>query len=164
MILDLESPGEENLSPEQQQMVEAAAETLYGLIHARFILTNRGMKLMEEKYKIAAFGRCPRVLCSGHPALPMGQSDILREASVKIYCGQCSDIYFPRSSRHKNLDGAFWGTTFPHLFLLTYQEYVVPHTKFTYVPKIYGFRVHKSAAIFKESKDTKTDSTPAVKQ
>lgn len=110
-------------------MVESAAETLYGLIHARFILTTRGMKLMvfvphcvvttlhfiwsplciswfciqEEKYKNVAFGRCPRVMCSGHPVLPVGQSDNVREASVKIFCGKCNDIYYPRSSRHKSV-------------------------------------------------------------
>ena len=30
------------------------------------------------------------------------------------------DIYFPRSKYQGNIDGAFFGTTFPHLFLMTY--------------------------------------------
>lgn len=153
MILDLESPGEADLTPEQQGMVESAAETLYGLVHARFILTGRGMKLMEEKYKVAAFGRCPRVMCSGHAALPVGQSDVPREANVKVYCGKCNDIYYPRSSRHKNLDGAFWGTTFPHLFLMTFPEHIVPKAKFIYTPKIYGFRIHSSSALWQRGEE-----------
>eukprot|EP01012_Entosiphon_sulcatum_P034280 TRINITY_DN43456_c0_g1_i1.p1 TRINITY_DN43456_c0_g1~~TRINITY_DN43456_c0_g1_i1.p1 ORF type:complete len:294 (-),score=25.13 TRINITY_DN43456_c0_g1_i1:14-826(-) len=166
MILDLESPGEADLTPEQQGMVESAAETLYGLIHARFILTGRGLKLMEDKYKVAAFGRCPRVMCSGHAALPVGQSDIPREANVKIYCSKCNDIYYPRSSRHKNLDGAFWGTTFPHLFLMTFPDHIVPKAKFTYTPKIYGFRVHSSSVLYQRgeevSKDGKTVPLPGT--
>eukprot|EP01062_Namystynia_karyoxenos_P029508 TRINITY_DN22158_c0_g1_i1.p1 TRINITY_DN22158_c0_g1~~TRINITY_DN22158_c0_g1_i1.p1 ORF type:complete len:319 (+),score=92.67 TRINITY_DN22158_c0_g1_i1:129-959(+) len=145
MILDLESPGEDDLTEEQQQLVETAAETLYGLIHARFILTNRGMRLAEEKYHDIAWGRCPRVLCAGQPVLPVGQSDIMREASVKVYCPQCCDIYYPRSSRHKSLDGAFWGTTFPHLFIMCNQHIFqhIPKCSRSYTPKIYGFRVHK---------------------
>lgn len=145
MILDLESPGEEDLTEEQQHMVESAAETLYGLIHARFITTNRGLKLMEDKYRQYHFGRCPRVYCGGQQVLPVGQSDVVRESSVKVFCPKCEDIYYPRSSRHKSLDGAFWGTTFPHLLLLQMQENnpPVPRNRQQYVPRIFGFRVRR---------------------
>ena len=145
MILDLESPGEEDLTEEQQHMVESAAETLYGLIHARFITTHRGLKLMEDKYRQFHFGRCPRVFCGGQAVLPVGQSDVVRESSVKVFCPKCEDIYYPRSSRHKSLDGAFWGTTFPHLLLLQMQESSPPlaKSKQQYVPRIFGFRVRR---------------------
>lgn len=145
MILDLESPGEEDLTEEQQHMVESAAETLYGLIHARFITTHRGLKLMEDKYRQYHFGRCPRVFCGGQAVLPVGQSDVVRESSVKVFCPKCEDVYYPRSSRHKALDGAFWGTTFPHLLLLQMQENhpAIPRSRQTYVPRIFGFRVRR---------------------
>lgn len=142
MILDLESPIEEELTEEQQQMVESAADTLYGLIHSRFILTSKGMALMEEKFKHVHFGRCPRVYCQGQPVLPVGQSDIAREGSVKIYCPKCNDVYYPRSSRHRGIDGAYWGTTFPHLFLITYPEYRPTTPTNVYIPRVYGFKVH----------------------
>lgn len=50
-----------------------------------------------EKYKNYDFGRCPRVYCCGQPCLPVGQSDIHRSSTVKIYCPKCEDIYYPRS-------------------------------------------------------------------
>jgi casein kinase II subunit beta len=145
MILDLESPDEERLTDDQRRLAESSAETLYGLIHARFILTPRGLKLMEEKYKVGAFGRCPRVSCGGQPVLPVGQSDVVRESSVKLYCPRCRELYFPRSSRHKALDGAFWGTTFPHLLLMTLHDGPPPiePPAAAYVPRIFGFRVRK---------------------
>ncbi|KAL9653091.1 hypothetical protein ABK040_006310 [Willaertia magna] len=142
MILDLESPMDEELSEEQQQMVESAADTLYGLIHARFILTNRGLALMEEKFRQVHFGRCPRVFCQGQAVLPVGQSDNLREASVKIYCPKCNDIYYPRSSRHRGIDGAYWGTTFPHLFLIQYENLIPKPPTEIYIPRVYGFKVN----------------------
>jgi casein kinase II subunit beta len=82
---------------EQNEMVESAAEMLYGLIHVRYILTSKGMNAMLEKCKNVDFGRCPRMYCSGQPCLPMGQSDISRTSTVKIYCPKCEDIYYPRS-------------------------------------------------------------------
>ncbi|KAK6122564.1 hypothetical protein DH2020_043695 [Rehmannia glutinosa] len=92
-------------SEEQNELVESAAEMLYGLIHVRYILTTKGLASMLEKYKNAEFGRCPRVYCCGQPCLPVGESDIPRQGTVKIYCPKCEDIYTPRSRRRWSL---FW--------------------------------------------------------
>ncbi|MQL92080.1 hypothetical protein Taro_024700 [Colocasia esculenta] len=88
-----ESVGE--IDDEEHLEVESAAELLYGLIHARYILTSKGLNAMHEKYKKADFGRCPRVFCAGQPCLPVGLSDIPRNGSVKLFCPKCEDLYFP---------------------------------------------------------------------
>ncbi|KAJ4961154.1 hypothetical protein NE237_021064 [Protea cynaroides] len=81
---------------EEHGEIESAAELLYGLIHARYILTSKGLNAMLEKYKRVDFGRCPRVYCGGQPCLPVGTSDIPRDGSVKIYCPKCEDLYLSR--------------------------------------------------------------------
>ena len=96
MILDADSPSNEILTEEQHGLVESAAELLYGLIHVRYILTSKGMSAMYDKYKNSEFGRCPRVLCNGQPALPVGLADNPRQNTVKIFCPKCGDIYYPR--------------------------------------------------------------------
>lgn len=143
-ILDVDIP-EGELDDRQQEMVEVSAETLYGLIHARYILTARGMHAMQSKYTDGAFGRCPRVYCQGQQVLPVGLSDMPRCSTVKIFCPMCWDLYFPRSRNHNTLDGAYWGTTFPHMFLHTYHTLVPTRNKETYVPRIFGFKIHPSA-------------------
>ncbi|XP_065005961.1 putative casein kinase II subunit beta-4 isoform X4 [Musa acuminata AAA Group] len=97
LILDVESSHGDLFTEEQNELVESAAEMLYGLIHVRYILTSKGMAAMLEKFKNYDFGRCPRVYCCGQPCLPVGQSDIPRSSTVKIYCPKCEDIYYPRS-------------------------------------------------------------------
>lgn len=49
MILDNES--DEELTEEQQEVIERNAEVLYGLIHARFITTAHGQQLMLDKFR-----------------------------------------------------------------------------------------------------------------
>mgnify|MGYP000934523464 CR=1 FL=1 len=159
IIQDLESPEEEKLGPEQKDMVENAAEMLYGLIHARYILTSRGMYAMREKYLNVDFGRCHRVFCEGQPALPIGQSDTLRHTTVNIFCPKCKEIYFPKSSRHGNIDGAYFGTSFPHLFLMAFPHLCIDSaTNVTFVPRVYGFKINSASPYFKpqEARNEKT--------
>lgn len=149
MILDVEIPIE-TLTEEQIDIVETAAEVLYGLIHARYILTNRGMQKMHEKYNDVDFGRCPRVYCQGEPVLPAGMSDVPRMYTVNVFCPKCHDIFYPRSTKQANVDGAYFGTTFPHLYLLIYPSAIPPKVQQTYTPRVYGFRIHRDSIYYKQ--------------
>ncbi|KAL9246897.1 hypothetical protein vseg_020377 [Gypsophila vaccaria] len=143
LILDVESSHGDMFTEEQNELVESAAEMLYGLIHARYILTSKGMAAMLEKFKSYDFGRCPRVYCCGQPCLPVGQSDLPRSSTVKIYCPKCEDIYYPRSKYQGNVDGAYFSTTFPHLFLMTYPHLKPQKPSQNYTARVFGFKLHK---------------------
>jgi Casein kinase II regulatory subunit len=75
---------------------------------------------MYEKYRTASFGRCPHVFCQGQPVLPVGLSDLPRNYTVNVFCPRCHGLFFPKSTRQANIDGAYFGTTFPHLYLMTH--------------------------------------------
>ena len=66
------------------------------------------------------------MLCQSQPLLPVGLTDVPYEKSVKLYCGRCEDIYSPKSSRHGSIDGAYFGTSFPHLLFLVYPNLIPP--------------------------------------
>jgi len=111
---------DDEIHDELRGTLDVQARLLYGLIHARWIVNARGLAKMLEKYKKVDFGRCPRVLCQSQPLLPVGLTDVAYEKSVKLYCGRCEDIYSPKSSRHGSIDGAYFGTSFPHLLFMCY--------------------------------------------
>jgi casein kinase II subunit beta len=131
---------DDDIQDEFRGSLDVQARLLYGLIHARWIVTVRGLAKMVrlklnaanilpsprqlEKYKKADFGRCPRVLCQSQPLLPVGLTDVPYEKSVKLYCARCEDIYSPKSSRHGSIDGAYFGTSFPHMLFLAYPHLI----------------------------------------
>jgi len=109
--------------------------------HRRLILTHL---VKFEKYKRAEFGRCPRVLCRGEPCLPCGVTDVPYNKSVKIYCPRCEDLYNPRSSRHSAIDGAYFGTTFAQLLIMS-QPSIIGNRRVAadrFCPKVFGFKIH----------------------
>jgi len=42
-----------------------------------------------------------------------------------------------------DIDGAYFGTTFPHLFLMTYGHLKPQKAIQSYVPRVFGFKLHK---------------------
>lgn len=122
----------------------------------RFLFVSRGCSLFFQ-YAAKEFGTCPLVQCAGQPVLPVGLKDEMGADTVKIFCPKCQCVYHPppvrsRSSHHggagaAGVDGAAFGTTFPHLFLMTFSNLVPDRlpSDSAYVPRVFGFRVHSSA-------------------
>ena len=61
-----------------------------------------------------------------------------------------TQVYNTRSCRHRNIDGAYFGTTFAHLFLLSCPDLRPSAPLERYVPRIYGFKIHPSAYAYVE--------------
>ncbi len=79
---------------------------LYGLIHARYIITTKGLQAMLSKFESLEFGRCMRIACRGAAVLPVGEHDQPRLSTVRLFCSCCGEIYSPRARRHESACGA----------------------------------------------------------
>ncbi|MCJ1308114.1 casein kinase 2 regulatory subunit [Agyrium rufum] len=132
---------------EMREAVEKAARHLYGLVHARYITTTRGLAKMVEKYKSGDFGKCPRVTCGGEHMLPHGMSDAAQVQTVKLYCAKCEDLYSPKSTRHAIIDGAYFGTSFTQILFQVYPNLQPEKSTRRYEPRVFGFKVHAVAAL-----------------
>lgn len=77
----------------------------------------------------------------------MGLSDVPYQKSVKLFCARCEDIYNPKSSRHAQIDGAYFGASFHNVLFQVYPALIPQKSRKRYEPKIFGFRVHASAAL-----------------
>jgi len=124
---------------------------LYGLIHARYILTTQGLNKMRRKLQNNVFGSCPEPQFAESTVLPVGLSDHLRQGPPVGYCPISGEVY-KMPAWGDFLDGAYFGTTFPHLLLMQNSSihgprgWPIPGTK--YHPRIFGFKVRRADEAF----------------
>ena len=122
-------------------IVEKQAEMLYGLLHARYLMTKEGAAKMMEKWKTGAFPSCPRYLCHQTSCIPYGVSAEMNEHPVKMFCPCCSDVYNVKDIEMSKIDGAFFGPSWIHTFMKANPE-IVPHDEpEVYVPRIFGIKI-----------------------
>lgn len=129
------------------------AELLYGLMHARYIVLKPGLTAMALKFERSEFGICPRYYCDGMHLIPVGATDVPGQETVRLYCPCCNDIYLPSSLRYLNIDGAFFGTTFPGLLVNMFPEIenqcklrINKVNQDNFGLRLFGFRVHERSA------------------
>ena len=68
-------------------------------------------------------------------------SDSLKVSRFKVFCPRCQEVYVPKF-RSVNIDGAYFGTSFPHHFLTHYKTAIIlPPKIYHYEPKIAGFKI-----------------------
>lgn len=122
---------------------------LYGLIHARFIVTDAGLKLMAEKYTRREFGVCSRVKCRRAALLPMSDTHLPFVEDLKTFCFSCNEVYCVSSLPGKRpQDSSIIGPHFQPLFRMIYSHLLSSHASADAmssiaerIPRIYGFQV-----------------------
>ena len=95
---------------------------------------------MRVKYHYSMFGICPRLLCDKQEVVPIGLDEELSISRVKVYCPKCEDVYLPRI-KFVDIDGAYFGKSFPIIFFQTFPELIPDEAKKLYIPKICGFKI-----------------------
>jgi casein kinase II subunit beta len=121
--------------------VDRCAVRLYGLIHARYLLTSSALAQMHDKYTRGEFPRCPRTHCDGQVCLPYGPSDEFGVSALRIFCPRCKEVYAADDQNFETIDGGFFGSSWIHLFLQKY-EAVVPHGEIKRpVIRLFGFKI-----------------------
>jgi len=124
---------------------------LYGLIHARYILTTPGMNKLRRKLQNGVYGCCPNY--PDQRVLPIGMSDVLGSGPPLGYVVERGEVV-QMPNWGDQLDGAYFGTTSTNLFLMLNpglhgsQGWPVLGTFPTpqpqeYCPRIFGFKVRR---------------------
>jgi casein kinase II subunit beta len=138
--LYLDSNGNGKIRTKTEGKHLEAAEMLFCLIHARYLLTNKGLEKVLKKYKEGFYGSCPRYYCLKTKVLPIGVSDRLGDSDVKTYCPSCEDLYHAESG-HELADGACFGTNLPQMFFMAYPALHPSPTLGHYEPRAFGFKI-----------------------
>lgn len=115
---------------------------LYGLLHARYLLTKEGQEKMYKKYKENKFEFCPRTFCKGIHCLPYGVSDEIGNSMMQLFCPNCNDVYYINDEVCQVIDGAFFGSSWVHVFLQRYKELIPSEPPEKYIPRMFGYRMY----------------------
>ena len=59
---------------------------------------------------------------------------------LQTYCPRCQEVYVPRQ-KHLDIDGAYFGLSFPNILFKTYPDLYPKEGPLTYIPTIYGFKI-----------------------
>ena len=149
LITDCEDDEED---PESSEGLEQASIQLYGLIHARYLLTTKGQAALLVKYNQGLYGLCPNVGCQyavkPQGVLPIG-SDLPDQGPTRVFCPKCCEMYVAKSSRLDSIDGSHFGSGACHVLVMNNPNLitemgrngVVPRN---YEPHIFGFKQHFS--------------------
>lgn len=103
----------ENEKNKVTHLLQKDAEILYCLIHARYVLTTRGVDAISQKFHSGLYGHCRRIGCKKQNLLPIGESNVYGDGPVRVYCPCCKDIY----KTDYDLDGSAFGLYFPQFFI-----------------------------------------------
>ena len=161
---------EEPLPEHIPEFIQRAARALYLLIHQRYVLSPRGLDMIRRRFLLKGrqhvdpiFGRCPRRTCAGMPLLPFAQTDniepldhaavddlssnmsgVALEYRAQRFCASCGEVFYHWDSK---IDGAAWGSSFCHLFLMIFSKDVFGDWKQRrplHDARVFGFRLHPS--------------------
>jgi casein kinase II subunit beta len=116
---------------------------LYGLIHARYLVTAAGQDRMKEKYDSMSFETCPRTLCNGIQCLPYGDSDTLGNSTLKKFCPNCGRVYHLKGRDCESVDGSFFGPNWVPVFLQRYSDLVPAGPPQPYEPRLFGYQIER---------------------
>lgn len=94
----------------------------------------------------------------------MGLSDLPGQKSVKLYCAKCEDLYNPKSSRHAQIDGAYFGSSFHNILFQVYPALVPVKSRRVHEPRIFGFKVHAAAALTRWQTDDRMKMRSRMKE
>lgn len=142
------------------QVIQQASEALYLMVHARFVLSPRGLDALRRiLLNSPVFGKCPRIHCDGTMLLPYGASNDFSSNThtCQRYCPSCGNLWNCWDSK---TDGCAWGPSLCYLLLMAHGHEMFPRVSQRHAsqllstdilhhpsnPAIFGFRIHPAAA------------------
>lgn len=123
------------------------ANHLYMRIHARYVVSRKGLEILRGKVILREYGTCPRHNCKSAPMIPTGFTTEFDHQRVRVFCPRCQDVFWPATHLESShvIDAAAFtarcGQSLPMLLLKAFPELVPQEGPKVYIPRIYGFKI-----------------------